>query len=252
MTLALISTTSSATTYSFATTGDGFRSWALCTVNDATGELLITSDWGSWAHRWDPRPSSLGTQTLTAFIGRVDVDYLARKMQRDRGAGRVFSAQATARELRRRLCERRRHDGRCQLESQLEPEDYDCGRLPNHLMDRYTEAGLPLFSEHYVSAPSWREPHRQECLRYLMRDEARRIWEAIGDLAAELGAGAGAADLFFERLPSISGFSDYVTDEPWDYSQTVQTEEDKALRDQILPALIMACRARTAQSGAAP
>jgi hypothetical protein len=177
--MTLLSTMASATTYSFVTARDGFHSWALCTVNDATGELLITSDCGSWAHRWNPRPST----TLTTFIGRGDVDYLARKLQHDHRPGRVFSAQATAHTLQRRLCELRLNDGRYQLERRLEPEDYDCGRLPNHLMDRYTEDGLPLFSGTYVSVPSWRDPHRQERLRYLMRDEARRLWKELHHLA---------------------------------------------------------------------
>ena len=242
--MTLLSTTSSATTYSFATTRAGFHSWALCTVNDATGELLITSDCGSWSHRWNPRPGT----SLTTFIGHGDVDYLARKLQHGHRPGRVFSAQATARALQRRLCKLRLNDGRCQLEHRLVLRFYDCGRLPNHLMDRYTEAGLPLFSGTYVSVPSWRDPHRQERLRYLMRDEARRLWKELHHFADELDD--ANEDLFFERLPSISGFSDYMTDEPWNYLQTVQTAEDKALRGLILPALIEACRAAACDTGA--
>ena len=211
--MTLLSTTSSATTYSFATTRLVSIHGRLCTVNDATGELLITSDCGSWTHRWNPRPST----TLTMFIGDGDVDYLARKLQHDHRPGRVFSAQATARALQRRLCKLRLNDGRCQLEHRLVLRFYDCGRLPN-------------------------------LQRYLTRDEARRLWKELHHFADELDD--ANEDLFFERLPSIGGLSDYMTDEPWNYLQTVQTAEDKALRGLILPALIEACRAAACDTGA--
>lgn len=109
---------STAVTYSFETSGSVFKSWALCTVNDRTGELLITSDWGNWAHRWSADPESLGAASLTAFIGKrfaqpdpSRVDYLARKLQPN-GQDRRWSAEATVKALKRVLCERRLEDGR--------------------------------------------------------------------------------------------------------------------------------------------
>ena len=248
--LALTSTTTAATTYTFHTTGSEFRSWALCTINDPTGELLITSDWGSWSHRWNASPSALGHPTLTDFIGtRADVDYLARKLQREGAAGRVFSAEATARELRRRLCERRLEDGRCRIEARLEPEEAP----PPHLRSRYDDDGLPVFSHRmpaaFLAGRPW-DTHGTlyTPIPYLTRAEARRLWNEIGELAADLGEGQQAAALFYERLPAIEGFNDYVTQEPWEYAQTVQTNEDLALRNIILPALIEACAARVARA----
>jgi hypothetical protein len=239
--LVLKSAKSSAVTYSFETEGDGFKSWALCTVNDMTGELLITSDWGSWSHRWNASPSALGYPTLTAFIGdRADVDYLARKLQREGRGGQVFSTRGTARVLRRLLCERRLNAGRCQLENRLEPDDFVDGKPLPRLRDRYTDGGLPLYSGKTVLAPNYYERDRTEQLPYLTAEVARRLWDAVDGLADALDRSNG--DLFYERVMSIDGFAEYVTDEPWEYGQTEQTVEDKALRDIVLPALIEACR----------
>jgi hypothetical protein len=94
---------STATTYRFVSS-EQLGGWACCTVNDATGELTITSDWGNWGHRW--HVDHLGRPTLTAFIGdRGGGDYLANKLLR--GDGWRFSAEKTTQELRRRIVERR-------------------------------------------------------------------------------------------------------------------------------------------------
>ncbi len=236
--LVLTSAKSASITYSFVTEGEGFRSWALCTINDQTGELFISSDWGSWAYRWHASPEALGAPTLTAFIAdRTEIDYLARKLQH-RGGVR-FSPDKTASALRRLLCERRLEDGRDQLAHRLEPEDYDDGRLPKHLMDRYTEAGLPLISHHQVDSPTWQDPTRKERLPYLTMDAARTLWDEIG---ATMGEGGSNTDLGFDQLLRLSGFVEYVTDEPWNHMMTEQTPEDRVLRDIVLPALIEACK----------
>lgn len=86
---------------------DGRRDhgWAICTVNDASGELLVCSDWGNAIHRWDT--GNLGAPTLTAFIAaRGEVDYLARKLTI--GRRDVFSSSATVRAMKSSIRERRR------------------------------------------------------------------------------------------------------------------------------------------------
>lgn len=238
MPLYLVSKQTAGTTYSFRST-ERFG-WALCTVNDATGELLITSDWGNWSHRWDPNPACLGAPTLTSFIGtRGDVDYLARKLQREGRAGRRWSAVATVTALRQALCERRLEDGREQLEARLEPDEM---RLAGG--HQYDAAGLPIYSRRmpaeYRNGRPWDTsgaPYSP--LPYLTRDTARRIWRMLGELADECGGGDGS--LFYERIQHIDGFDEYVTTEPWEYGETEQTPEDRALRDIVLPALIAAC-----------
>jgi len=105
--LVLTSTKSLAVTYSFK--ADNGLGWALCTLNEGTGEVLITSDWGNWSHRWDV--SNLGVPTLTEFVAKGDVDYLARKLcPKDRV--RRFSSTNTIDAFKHLLCKRRLQDGR--------------------------------------------------------------------------------------------------------------------------------------------
>jgi hypothetical protein len=236
VTLTLVATVQ-ATTYEFR--GDRMG-WALCTVNDATGELSIQSDWGRWAHRWNARPENLGAPTLTAFIAtRSCIDYLARKLQNEGTSGRRWSGEATARALQHKLCERRLEDGRERLEARLEPDEMHLAGSSG----RWDEDGLPIVShrmpEAYRNGRSWDASGRPyDPLPYLSKATARRIFDMIG----ELGVETDRHDLFYERFWHIDGVADYVTTEPWEYGVTEQTPEDKALRDIVLPALIIACR----------
>lgn len=86
-TLALTGT-STATAYRFRVADPRDIGWAICTVNDATGELTIQSDWGCWSHRWNVAHLG-GGATLTQFIAdrpadRSGVHYLVGKLTSDR------------------------------------------------------------------------------------------------------------------------------------------------------------------------
>lgn len=226
--LVLRSTVTAATTYSFVTEGEGFHSWALCTVNDISGELLISSDWGSWSYRWHASRQSLGATNLTAFLGeRGGVDYLARKLQ-GRESGARFSARATARALQQRLIERRREAARDQIEDRW--DEVEIGRPAP--LGEYSN-GLPIYT-YERDAGGQRIP-------YFSRTEARRIWNELGELADDLHNSVGAEHVFWDRLQHIEGFYERVTEEPHEYVCTEQSFEDKILRETILPALIMAC-----------
>lgn len=108
----VLASRSVATTYSFVPKDGRAGGWALCTVNDSTGELAIQSDWGSWSYRWHTDPQSLGAPTLTAFLGqRGSADYIADKLtSRHTGGDRMcryqFDSYGTVRELRRMAGER--------------------------------------------------------------------------------------------------------------------------------------------------
>lgn len=107
--LSLVATLTSARTYRFQS-ADRLGGWALCTVNDGTGELLITSDWGNWAHLWNPK--HLGCPSLTHFIAtRIHYDYLANKLLGRDGTW-VLDAHATIKKWRRALCAHRLEQGR--------------------------------------------------------------------------------------------------------------------------------------------
>jgi hypothetical protein len=107
--LQLVRTSTGARTYHFRST-QPLGGWALCTVNDETGELLIVSDWGNWSHIWNPK--HLGSPSLTRFIAdREGYDYLANKLLGSDGSWGL-DADATVQKWRRRLAEARLRDGR--------------------------------------------------------------------------------------------------------------------------------------------
>ena len=68
-----------------------YSAWAIFTVNDATGEFNIQSDWGNWAHRWNIDALG-GGQTLTQFLATCSgPDYITNKLSY--GEPRSFSQE---------------------------------------------------------------------------------------------------------------------------------------------------------------
>jgi hypothetical protein len=207
--LILIST-STATTYNFRAAESGRFGWACCTVNDSTGELAITSDWGNYAHRWNV--NHLGTDdhgvktTLTSFLAGGSIEYIADKLtsreQRDR-----FDAEATVKEFRDLLRARRRES-------------------------KSLYAGL--------SRPSWSGPRDGE----LDKVTARRLWDAIESVAIDAKNTRNGGDWFVDRYFSSRDMEGaaLVCNEPWDLIRTKPSGEYLALIKIVLPALVEACR----------
>jgi hypothetical protein len=216
-TLKLISVLSIATTYTFRMS-EGFG-WALCTINDETGELIITSDWGSWSYLWSPKPDHLGAATLTHFIGdRGSVDYLVNKLL-GRRACQQFSVDATVRHLRTLIAKRRLADGQEINLRRRECGDEREGFLEMDYHDRY----------------------------YLTAGQARDLWDEVQSIGSDLDGssmGEQAATLYVERLMQIDNI-ERISEEPYEELQHVESHESKVLTQVILPALVAACHAHT-------
>ncbi len=103
---------STATTYHFRSppcTTSRVGGWALCTVNDTTGELLIQSDWTeACGHRWPV--DSLGRPTLTDFLAGAHFDYLVDKLLPPERRKR-FCPESTVKHMRCLVVERRKLGG---------------------------------------------------------------------------------------------------------------------------------------------
>lgn len=70
---------------------EGFSSWAIFTVNDATGEFSIQSDWGNWSYRWNVGALG-GGKTLTQFLATCSgPDYITNKL--GHGEPRAFTQE---------------------------------------------------------------------------------------------------------------------------------------------------------------
>jgi hypothetical protein len=205
--LRLTGSAATATTYTFRAVGD--LGWAICTVNDATGELAITSDWGNWSHVWNPR--HLGVPSLTHFIGdRKSYDYLANKLL-GRADCWVLDADATITKWRKQLAERRLKEGRHHA------------RVPDSLRTR-----------DYLAPLHDHEP--------LTREHARDIWESLGSLYDD----ELHESHFIEHAYQIEGFSYWITERPWESTEHRTSNDYNILVETILPALAEVCELEAA------
>lgn len=209
--------TSSAITFHFRVADPKkHMGWALCTVNETTGELSVCSDWGNWSHRWHagslPMSSYsfgqregllefLGERPPQIFKGRDGVsrdysmDYVAEKLcvegrSRGRDDSHAFDPWETCKKFKRMLCEAR----------------LEYGRAGFYNRERYDEPLSALL--------------------------ARVLWDELsGDLAATTDA-----TLFCERFMHLDGWN-WITNEPWEHTVYEPTTSFLVLRDAILPAL---------------
>lgn len=228
--------TVTATTYKLAPTDETRRAngwgWALATINDATGELSIQSDWGSWSYRWHAAgmPERNGRRvTLTEFIGeREGHHYLADKL-----AGRErdeFDPHETVASFRKMLCKARLEQGRTAIANARDYAERDDDR-------RVTDDDVDKAICKWGDKKLYDRYHTEEPL---MAGIAREIWEELAALC-DLRSG----DMFIDYFFRVSGHR-WICEEPWNHLENSPTTGYSVLLHGILPALVTACAARPA------
>ncbi len=141
-----------ATSYHFRDPGCG---WAICTVNAATGELQIMSDWGDWAHRWDPRGA--GPLGWVSLIAHANVEYLGEKLTyggTPTDSKRwEFDEDATIAEFRGEIIEDRQSH-RPQLTKDEARELWDeLERLDNDNAEAFVRGWMELHGSDFIERP---------------------------------------------------------------------------------------------------
>lgn len=223
---------SGAVTYHLQATSETLGGWALATVNDGTGELMIQSDYGSWSFRWSTNPSHLGCESLTHFIagrftGDGDAHYLANKLT-SQSEREHFDSNATVDHMQRELIKKRLEAGRDLIE-------WYGDDAPGDRISVWDDDPPRRFHEHKV----WdRSLHKYEDWP-LTRSIARELYDSLDEIRGE-----DNADRFQEAFFRISGH-DLISSEPWheDMKYTPSPGYMQLLHG-ILPAVIKVCFAQ--------
>ena len=216
--------TSGAVTYHLRPkTDQALAGWALATVNDATGELAIQSDWGNWSYRWNTNSLGDDTATLTHFIS-------------DRGSGHYLADKLTSRQER---------------------EHFDADKTVDHMQRDLVKARVAWardLIEYYEDEPDrvavWDDDpprifHTQKvwCRALHVHEQwplTRQVTRTIYDALEEL-RGEDNEERFTEEFIKIAGH-EIISTEPW-YGDLQHTPSPPYMQllHGILPALIEAC-----------
>lgn len=203
--------------------------WATCTVNDSTGELIIAGDVGTWSHNWPTNPRSLGHDTLTEFLaGHSDVDYVARKLNYGRKDAQEVDPAATIKALCRVIAERRLRDGRMAIERwrdevEAEPKSTYTLEDAEHELDMKQSSRFQWYGE----------------------SAARGLVDAFREAVSgtrTLDSVYMAIELVISHHCAAEMFEDESIDE---LIQMRPSWPEMMLRESILPALFAACRETT-------
>jgi hypothetical protein len=228
---ALTKVTTGGVTYHLRPAADDHRGeWALATVNDETGELVILSDWGNWAFRWNTL--HLGRPSLTHFIADRDpghCEYLADKLS-TREEREVFDVDETVLHMKRALLAARLAWGR-------ELIGYYCDEDPEDRVD----VGDPDPPRMWHRQRVWdRYRHEHEAWP-LTKRTARALFEALAELRSDENV-----ERFVDAFFKIEGH-EFICEEPWNGALQYRPAcRYMQLLHGILPALVRACRERVA------
>jgi len=159
-------TRAEAMAYHFHATDD--LGWAICTVNDRTGELLIMSDWTEpCGHRWPVQ--HLGSPSLTHFLAdRVHFDYLVGKLLPERRR-MEFSAERTVRLMKERILDMRRERCGKHITKEAARAAWNALEEITHYDDsrEFVENIPDLYRHHVCAYPD---------LEDLLEEETREAW----------------------------------------------------------------------------
>jgi len=92
--------------------------WAIFTINDATGEFMVTSDWGNMSYRWtvgcQGKHEDGSNVTMHEFLREVGPDYVLGKCASEgvKFLDRVIDSKATRKEVIDAVRERNRETER--------------------------------------------------------------------------------------------------------------------------------------------
>ena len=176
--------------------------WALCTVDDTTGVLSIVSDYGNWSHMWGTR--HLGCPTLTHFLAKRP-PFASGTF--DYYACKLLGPRENARVL---------------------DADETIKEWRKRLCARRLEQGRDGADD-----PPYYLPYEKRLDRHL----AREIWDDIGSLYEYETDERG----FIDRALAITGFTQWISNEPWESTRHCASREYNDLTNFILPALAVAC-----------
>lgn len=96
--------------------------WAIFTLNEATGEFILTSDWGTFSYRWNV--NSLGGKKLTQFLAECEPDYIVRKFAQDnKNLSNIIDVAATKAEIKRLIEENPNYYDLEEVDNQLDYSD---------------------------------------------------------------------------------------------------------------------------------
>ena len=230
-TFAITKVTAGSVTYHLRPRDGDRGEWALATVNDETGELAISSDWGNWTFRWNT--AHLGRPSLTHFIADRDpghCEYLADKLS-SREEREIFDVDETVRHMQRVLCAARLTWGRDLIDYYRDEELEDRVDVGDDDPPR-TWHRQQVWDRHCRTHEAWP----------LTKQIARSLFDALNDLCSS--GDNDNAERFVEAFFKIDAH-EFISEEPWEGAlQHRPAHRYMQLLHGILPALVNACRTR--------
>jgi hypothetical protein len=197
-------------------------SWAIFTINNATGEFHIQSDWGNWQHRWPMQAigesHAKHEKPLTHFLGdRGDAGYVTDKLHYDCNDKRdQFSEDRTKEEIKKQILSARIYGASCRSEEDDRP--WYMYETTKKVLQKWI--GIEIDENWYSDG--------------ITKEEARTLWDQLENIDWS------SADSFMQSLEyntwgELDELRKFLS-EPWyEYIQTEATFGWNLLCYKLLP-----------------